>query len=276
MLWSIPYSTPSMGTLPLEITFIGKDYLQEPAYYPQGDGFYRFLYTKKGVGEVIVEGMRSLAYPGQVAFVSAGHPFSYRSFDGEWTVDLFALAGGKCREILEQLDMTQSGIYPLQQTDFFCAYLEEAVRMKDYLDDRLQTELSKLAYRFLLDVRDHMGNIELPSPLNRDTAVGRIIAYLERHYRESFSLDTLAEEIGLSKAYMCALFRKETGQTIISYLTSIRIGKARFLLEQNPDKDVYEIGRLCGYENPSYFGKKFKAVTGVTPENYRIGRAIRL
>jgi AraC-like DNA-binding protein len=265
-----------MGTLPLEITFIGKDYPQEPAYQPEGDGFYRFLYCKKGVGEVIIDGMRSLAYPGQVTFISAGHPFSYRSFEGEWTVDLFAFAGGKCKEILEQLDLTQSGVYQLLQSDFFFSYLEEAITLKDTLENRLQTELSKLAYRFLLDIRDHMGKIELPSPQNRDTVPGRIITYLEKHYDESFSLDTLAEEIGLSKAYMCALFHKETGQTIISYLTSIRIGKARFFLEQYPDKDVYEIGFLCGYENPSYFGKKFKAATGVTPENYRIGRAIRL
>jgi YesN/AraC family two-component response regulator len=152
----------------------------------------------------------------------------------------------------------------------------EAIALKDTLENGLQIELSKLAYRFLLDIHNNIEKIEPISSQNWDTVQGRIIAYIEKHYNKPFSLDDLAEKIGLSKAYMCALFRKETGQTIISYLTSVRIGKARLYLEQYPDKDVSEIGLMCGYESPSYFGKKFKSLTGVTPENYRIGRSIRL
>ena len=93
--------------------------------------------------------------------------------------------------------------------------------------------------------------------------------YLEAHYREPISLDTLADEVHLTREYLCVLFKTETGHTILHRLTLIRIGWARLYLEQYPDKKAYEIGRMCGFDSPSYFGKKFREVVGMTPDAYR-------
>jgi hypothetical protein len=59
---------------------------------------------------------------------------------------------------------------------------------------------------------------------------------------------------------------QETGETIMRQLTSIRIGRARQLLLENPDLPVYKVGELCGFRSPSYFGKVFRAYTGVSPQ----------
>ena len=40
-------------------------------------------------------------------------------------------------------------------------------------------------------------------------------------------------------------------------------------LEQYPEKKAYEIGKMCGFESPSYFGKNFREIVGLTPEQYR-------
>ena len=94
-------------------------------------------------------------------------------------------------------------------------------------------------------------------------------SWLEENYARPISLDELAKAVNLTKDYMCALFKKITGETIIQCLTSIRIGHARQLLIQYPDKNVIEIAHMCGFDSPSYFGKIFKQLIGMTPERYR-------
>lgn len=92
---------------------------------------------------------------------------------------------------------------------------------------------------------------------------------MEQHYDRDLSLDELAELVGLSKEYLCTLFKKTMKQTIMQYLLTIRISQARTLLIRFPEKKVQEIAKLCGFESPSYFGKKFKQETGMTPDAFR-------
>ena len=97
-----------------------------------------------------------------------------------------------------------------------------------------------------------------------------IVSYLEAHYQDEISLDFLSASLGKTKEYLCSVFKKETGHTIIFHLTEMRIARARTLLLSFPDKKVEEIARECGFSSPSYFGAKFKAFCKVTPEQYRL------
>lgn len=63
--------------------------------------------------------------------------------------------------------------------------------------------------------------------------------------------------------------REVMQQTIMHYLLTIRISRAREFLIRFPDKKVLEIAKMCGFESPSYFGKKFKLETGMTPDTFR-------
>lgn len=67
----------------------------------------------------------------------------------------------------------------------------------------------------------------------------------------------------------CAIFKKSMGQTIMHYLKTLRISRARIFLHQYPEKKTLEIAEMCGFQSPSYFGKVFKEEVGVTPEMYR-------
>ena len=51
-------------------------------------------------------------------------------------------------------------------------------------------------------------------------------------------------------------------------LLSVRISKAKRMLRYGND-NVEEIGKKCGFESPSYFCKRFRAIVGVTPLQYR-------
>lgn len=140
-----------------------------------------------------------------------------------------------------------------------------------------QAEYSKTCYSLIIDLAPDIQKLpgDKPQVMNSD-AVMIVIDYLEAHFMEPVSLDVLASEVHLNKDYLCTMFKKETGNTILHHLTLIRIGWARLYLEQYPNKKAYEIGKMCGFDSPSYFGKKFREITGHTPDSYRRVNAIKV
>ena len=127
----------------------------------------------------------------------------------------------------------------------------------------------RACYAFLLDLSSCITRINPSSYVDADDLITAVIFYMEQHYGRDISLDELAELVGLSKEYLCTLFKKTMKQTVMQYLLTIRISQARTLLIRFPEKKVQEIAKLCGFESPSYFGKKFKQETGMTPDDFR-------
>lgn len=94
------------------------------------------------------------------------------------------------------------------------------------------------------------------------------IEYLRKNYEKDISLDEICTHLSVSKNYFCYLFRRETGENLWSYLIGLRLKKAEELLAQT-DLKSYEIAYMVGYDNPSYFSRLFKKMTGMTPNEYR-------
>ena len=93
--------------------------------------------------------------------------------------------------------------------------------------------------------------------------------YIEDNYQSpELSLTRVAEYVGLNERYLSTLFSKETGETFMSYLTGLRLQKAASLLRHSNAK-VYEIARLCGYQNPENFNKAFRKHYSYTPTEWR-------
>ena len=86
---------------------------------------------------------------------------------------------------------------------------------------------------------------------------------------ESLSLDTICEALGVSNAYFSTVFKKETGESFISYLTDYRMDIASRLLIATNDKS-YMIAKRVGYTDPNYFSYVFKRRFGVSPSKYRM------
>lgn len=85
---------------------------------------------------------------------------------------------------------------------------------------------------------------------------------------ESLSLDKICEVLGVSNSYFSSIFKKETGNSFIGYLTNYRMEHAaRMLIESN--EKSYIIARQVGYADPNYFSYVFKRVYGRSPSKYR-------
>lgn len=92
--------------------------------------------------------------------------------------------------------------------------------------------------------------------------------YISAHYSENINLDEICDYAAISKNYFCHLFKNETGISIWEYLTNFRIEKAKDFLIASDMKN-YEVSYRIGYENPSYFSKTFKKITGKSPSEFR-------
>lgn len=104
-------------------------------------------------------------------------------------------------------------------------------------------------------------------PVSRLTE--RAIAYIEQHYSDpDLSFRRLCEALYVSSSYLSKIFKQDTGDTFVDYLTKIRIQKA-LLLISSPDHRMYEIASLVGYKSQHYFSAAFKRILGVTPSEYR-------
>lgn len=92
--------------------------------------------------------------------------------------------------------------------------------------------------------------------------------YMQLHYSEPLRVDALAQEAGVHRSYFSTAFRKHFGQSPKQYLTSIRMKKARKLLE-NPGLPIQEIALTVGYPDLFMFTRAFTTHFGEAPTEYR-------
>lgn len=96
----------------------------------------------------------------------------------------------------------------------------------------------------------------------------RIKNIVETEYMKDIGLNEIAARVNLAPAYVSYIFKKETGQNLVKYITDVKMKKARRLLLDQGLK-ISQIGKMVGYENQSYFNRLFKNYYGMTPGQYR-------
>lgn len=99
--------------------------------------------------------------------------------------------------------------------------------------------------------------------------VYHIQQYIALHFHEpDLSINKMAENLHFTPAYLCQIFKNETGTTINSYINTFRIKKATDLLKLK-DIKLYEVSYRVGYNDSNYFSRQFKKHVGMTPSEYR-------
>lgn len=92
--------------------------------------------------------------------------------------------------------------------------------------------------------------------------------YVQEHYQENFSIDTLAADAHISRSECFRCFKHYTGKTPVEYLNGYRLSAAANLLKST-EKTIAEICNICGFSSQSYFGKLFKQRYGISPLMFR-------
>jgi len=103
---------------------------------------------------------------------------------------------------------------------------------------------------------------------DRQGFIEEAVAYINEHFREKLTLETVASKVYMNPKYFSHVFKKETGYAFTEYVTKLRIQHACRLLETTNFK-AYRISLECGFSDPSYFNRVFYAQMNMTPQAYR-------
>lgn len=153
------------------------------------------------------------------------------------------------------LESTESGIFLSELDDLFEAVKAESNlnRVKHLVKlNFVQVHEKLLAYRL-----DHVHD-----------PIVKAKAWIKENLDQKISIKGISEHVYMNPTYFCELFKKQTGKTVLEYITDVRLEKARELL-LDTDLKVGKISELLGYQDTKYFSKIFKQKWGRLPSEYK-------
>ncbi|MDQ8734655.1 response regulator [Paenibacillus sp. LHD-38] len=104
---------------------------------------------------------------------------------------------------------------------------------------------------------------------NKDKIVlAKIKQYIDEHYSEEITLESMASMAFMNSYYFSSFFKKHTKQNFKQYVTEVRMRHAADMLSLT-DLMVYEIAEKVGYNNARHFSDMFKKMYGKLPIDYR-------
>ena len=95
-----------------------------------------------------------------------------------------------------------------------------------------------------------------------------VIEYIDLHYDEELSVQSLAKQFYLSASYFSHMFKERGDTSVMEYINEVRISHAKNFLEREA-LSVGEIACRVGFNDINYFSRRFRATTGMTPSEYR-------
>ncbi len=273
------------GVPPVSVTRLGRG---SATWLPPGEHSHDFLvldFFERGGGSVRLEGrewpvMAGDVYiiaPGEVgnlgglgeargwaaAFppevlgeVSPGAFLSWRSHPL-----LFPFVGGAAGGV-QRLEVP-----PAQRPSWserFSALETELHRRQDGYREAVVAHLTLLLVGVGRLASDVVGDLRLKD----EPLLAEVFGFIEERYREPISLRDVARAVSLSPGHLTTVVRRKTDRTVLEWIGERRMVEARRLLVET-DLSVEEIGRRCGYRNPTYFVRVFRRAHGVTPLGWR-------
>lgn len=147
--------------------------------------------------------------------------------------------------------------------------VKKIILFKNKFDDEtVNMSISELKSYFISVLMEIKSEINRCNSKGAIAIVAQIKEYINQNYSSQITLNTIAEKFYINSSYVSRLFKKESTENFIDYLTNKRIDEAKKFLSSS-DMKVYEISEKVGYNNPKYFSQLFEKTLAMTPREYR-------
>ncbi len=161
----------------------------------------------------------------------------------------------------------------IKNSDYLKKLIEELV--EDFEENRKNFSMKGLGLVYIIlnelvrsEAIRKSSEISRKNIMNYTKQLSPAIEIINNSYNKKIQLTDLSAACGLSEKYFCKVFRLLTGMTSIEYINKLRINKAEVLISTT-DKPLSEISEICGFNELSYFSKKFKQIKGYSPTDAR-------
>ena len=168
--------------------------------------------------------------------------------------DMIIAVNTLCRKAIQQ-----AAVHPLYIDGISGQFVSEIEQAENV--EQVNALIPKMIRHYCLLVQEHS--------LARYTGTIRdCLNYIDFHYMEPLSLESLAARFSVNKNYLSSRFHKEVGMTVTDYINQIRVQRASGLLRKT-SLSVQQVAEQCGFADGNYFTRIFKKIQGVTPNEYR-------
>ncbi|MCI1859597.1 MAG: AraC family transcriptional regulator [Sporolactobacillus sp.] len=253
---------------PVYCETIGYQWQQEPVSRPNGWHYYHWLQTLQGEGIIETSRQKFRLTSGSGILFAPNLPHDYYSahHDRIWKTAWMTFYGTSINELMTFLAMDEFLYFkqlhrPLEHfiIDTFAVFSDEGA---DAPFDQ-----STALYRFIMLLKQNSQS--MPPVYQINEIVRPIITFIDKHYSEKITNQTLAALTGYSVTYQTEIFNLYYHVTPLQYLHEYRLRKAKSLLLLHPGLQVQQIGNRVGFNDISKFISRFKAYTGCTPLQFR-------
>lgn len=233
--------------------------------------FLCFL-VEEGEGRLSWQGEEISLYRGDVVFIDCRRGYAHSTgLPGRplWRLKWCHFDGPTMASIYDKYCQRGGGpVICSGDSDRYSRILDELYAIaasNDYIRDmRINEKLGQL----LTVLMETSWNKEARVLEPRKMDIRRIKSYLDEHFREKITLESVAARFYVDKHYLARRFKAEYGTTVTQYIHHLRITEAKWMLRFT-DKTVERIGLECGAGELTYFSRLFKKLEGMSPTEYR-------
>jgi len=204
-----------------------------------------------------------IAKKGDLIYIPSGEIYNVRFVGGGSDPDLFTLNFKLFDRDGNELVFAEGlSVYRNAVTHLLC---DNARKLSDaFVLEASELKIQALFYELMFEICNHlMEKKQEYCPIR----VG--IDSLCAQWNQNKRIGEYANICGISEGAFYTYFKKWCGRSPVEYRNSIRINAARSFLA-NTDLSISEIAFRCGFEDPYYFSRIFKRISGVSPREYRL------
>ena len=234
---------------------------------------YLCFMVEDGEGELVYEGKKYELRSGDVVFIDCRKAYSHSTglnMNAElWSLRWCHFYGPSMPAIYAKycerggLPVIRGG--DVSQYSTILTDIYTLASSSDYIRDmRINGKLNDLLTLLMESSWHREAHTNAPKKME----ISQVKSFLDEHYKEKLSLESVASHFFIDKHYLARLFKEQYGVTLVTYLQQVRITHAKRMLRFT-DKSIEEIGLECGIGELNYFSRVFKKLEGVSPSEFR-------
>lgn len=250
----------------------------------ESHNFWEMVYVDSGVVEISAGGKVHILKSGDIAFHKPNEFHTIKT-DSEHNANVFVISfvcssvamsyfKGKVLSVPSKLKKHITSILnEIEQSFVLMSSGDFKLEIKDNAPIGGQQMVRTYLEQFLiLLVRDAQENKTAHFFPNKESMenhlISQMIHFIEDNLYTNVTVEEICDEMNYSRAYLSKIFKATTGFTILEYILNRKIMQAKKLIKEN-DYNFSQISDKLAFDNPHYFTRVFKRISGMTPSEYK-------